>query len=146
VQLQYNSSVCKLTSFSPNTLPVYSGFLVHFLRTSSLTTSLYSEICNHLTTGDWGITHKLKPRLFIKLYSALTSFTFHWILLLEFTLLLSNILLQRSVLLCSREYSYLLLCSFVLRSFVFDIYYLYNFYLACVLPIILHMIVLLWLK
>ena len=50
----------------PNSLPVHSGFLVHFLRTSSLTTSLHSEVHDHLTTRDQGTTHKLKPRLFIK--------------------------------------------------------------------------------
>jgi len=50
----------------PNPLPVHSGFLVYFLRTSSLTTFLHSEICNYLTTGDQDTTYKLKPRLFIK--------------------------------------------------------------------------------
>jgi len=55
----------------PNPLPVQSGFLVYFYRTSSSMTSLYSEIHNHFMTGDQGATHKLKPRLFIKvvLYS-----------------------------------------------------------------------------
>jgi len=58
-------------SSSPNSLPVYFRFLVYFLRTFSLTTSLHSEIRNHLTTGDQGTIHKLKPRSFIKviLYS-----------------------------------------------------------------------------
>jgi len=53
-------------SSGPNTLPVYSRFLVHFLRTSYLMTSLHSEIRDYLTTRDQGATHKLKPRLFIK--------------------------------------------------------------------------------
>jgi len=54
------------SSFNP--LPVQSGFLVHFLRTSSSMTSLHSKIHNHFMTGDQGATHKLKPRLFIKSY------------------------------------------------------------------------------
>ena len=40
MQLQCNFSVCKLTSFGPNTLPVHFGFLFYFCRTSSLMTSL----------------------------------------------------------------------------------------------------------
>jgi len=53
-------------SSSSNPLLVQSGFLVHFLRTSSSMTSLHSGICDHLTTGDQGTTHILKPRSFIK--------------------------------------------------------------------------------
>ena len=58
-------------SSGPNSLPVHSRFLVYFLRTSSLMTFFHFEIYNHLTTGDQGTTHKLKPRSFIKvvLYS-----------------------------------------------------------------------------
>jgi len=62
-------------------------------------TSLHSEIRDHLMTRDQGTTHKLKPRLFIKSYSALTSFTCHQSLLLEFILSLSNITPLRSILL-----------------------------------------------
>ena len=71
---------------SPNPLLVQSRFLVHFLRTSSSMTSLHSEIYDYLTTGDQGATHKLKLRSFTKSYFTLTSLTFHWSLLLEFTL------------------------------------------------------------
>jgi len=49
------------------------------------------------------------------------SFTFSQSLLLEFTLSLSNILLQCSTLLCSGVYFYLLLCSSVLCHSVLDI-------------------------
>jgi len=104
----------------PNTLTVYSRFLVHFLRTSYLTTSLHSKIRNHLMTGDRGTTHKLKPRSFIKSYSAPTSFTLCWSLLLEFPLSLSNILLRHSTLLHSREYFYLLLHFSVLCHSILD--------------------------
>jgi len=37
----------------------------------------YSEIRDHLTTGDRGATHKLKPRSFYKLLSTLLSLTVH---------------------------------------------------------------------
>ena len=98
LQLQYNFLVCKLMSSSSNTLPVYSGFLVHFLRTSYLMTSFHSEIHDYLMTGDQSAIHKLKPRSFIKSYSTLTLFTLYQSLLLEFPLSLSNIPLQCSTL------------------------------------------------
>ena len=71
-------------------------------------------------TRDQGTTHKLKPRLFIKLYSASTSFTFCQSLLLEFTISLSNILLWYSTLLCFGVYFYLLPCSFVFHTSILD--------------------------
>jgi len=74
-------------------------------------------------TRDWGATHKLKPRLLIKSYSAPTSFTCYQSLLLGFILSLSNISLWRSTLLHSRVYFYLLLCTSVLRNSVLDIWY-----------------------
>ena len=104
----------------PNLLPVQSGFLVYFLRTSSSMTSLHFEIHDHFMTRDQGVIHKLKPRSFIKSYAALTSFTCYWSLLLGFILLLSNILLWHSILLYSRVYFYLLLCTFVLQNSVLD--------------------------
>jgi len=125
-------------SSGPNTFLVHSGFLVYFLRTSSLTTSLHSKIRSHLMTGDWGTTHKLKPRSFNKSYSTPILFTFRWSLLLEFILLLSNIILWYSTLLRSRVYSYLLLHSSVLWNSVLNIpldflHYLYNYYMVCAL-------------
>jgi len=74
---------------------------------------------DHLTSRDWDTIHKLKPRSFIKSYSALTSFTFHWSLLLEFILSLSNIPLWRSILFHSKEYLYLLLHSFAPSKILF---------------------------
>jgi len=100
-------------SSGPNPLLVQSRFLVHFLRTSSLMTSLHSEICNHFMTGDQGATHKLKPRLFIKSYIHFDVFYLPLESPLEFILLLSNIPLWHSTLFHSGEYLYILLCSFV---------------------------------
>ena len=107
-------------SFGPNASLSTPNSYFTSLRTSPLTTSLHSKIHNHLTTRDRGATHKLKPRSFIKLYSALISFTCHWSLLLGFILLLSNIPLRCSTLLHSGVYFYLLLCTSILWNSVLD--------------------------
>ena len=98
-------------------------------------TSLHSKICNYFTTGDQDVTHKLKPRSFIKLYSTPTSFTCHWSLLLGFILSLSNIPLWHSTLLHSRVYFYLLLCTSVLRNSILDSIEA----IAGLIPIVLHL-------
>ena len=119
-QLQCIFLVCKLTSSGPNVSSSTPNSQFTSLRTSPLTTSLHSEICDHLTTRDRGTTYKLKPRLFIKLYSAPTSFTCYWSLLLGFILSLSNIPLRHSTLLHSRVYFYLLLCTSILHNSVLN--------------------------
>ena len=73
MQLQCNSSVCKLMSTGPNPIPVHS-VLILLLKDLFLTTSLNSKIHNYFMTRDQDIIHKLKPRLFIKSYSTLTLF------------------------------------------------------------------------
>ena len=83
-------------------------------------TFLHFKICNHLMTGDQNTTHKLKPRSFIQSYSAPTSFTCCQSLLLGFILSLSNIPLWCSILLHSRVYFYLLLCTSILWNSVLD--------------------------
>ena len=76
-QYSVNSSVCKLTSSGPtlilstqipsvNSQDLYPNDFHH------------SRIRNQLMTGDWGATHKLKPRSFNKLFSAPPLLTTRW--------------------------------------------------------------------
>ena len=60
-------------STGPNPISVHSVSIL-LPKDLFLTTSLNFKICNHFMTRDWGATHKLKPRSFIKLYSTLISF------------------------------------------------------------------------
>jgi len=73
VQLQCNSSVCKLMSTGPNPIPVHSVPIL-LPKDLFLMTFLNSKIRNYFMTRDQGTTHKLKPRLFIKSYSTPTLF------------------------------------------------------------------------
>ena len=60
-------------STGPNPILVYSVSIL-FPKDLFLTTSLNSEIRDYFMTGDCGVTHKLKPRSFIKSYSTPTLF------------------------------------------------------------------------
>ena len=70
-----------------------------------LTTFLNSGIHDHFMTGDWGATHKLKPRSFIKLYSTLISFLSTRVFSWDFSLIIKYYLFSKVVQYTVLEYN-----------------------------------------
>ena len=103
-QYSVNSSVCKLTSSGPT--------LVLSTQTPSVNSQdlypddfYHSKIRNQLTTGDWGATHKLKPRSFSKSFSTLISLTVRQSLLSGFAITVKYYLFSEIVQYIVPEYN-----------------------------------------